>query len=144
MESHKIKQLLEKYFEGVTSIQEEKELKQYFSSSNIAPELKQYQDLFGYFHKQKNVQSQRPLQIKSSKKIKWLWAVASIVILLGLGTPFLKPKPMPNLGSFDSPELALEETHKALSLIAENLNQGKQKMQYIQEYENTKKYIFKN
>ncbi len=143
MESHKIKQLLDKYFEGTTSIQEEKELKQYFSSSNIAPELMQYQPAFGYFHHQKEIQTQKDIDLNSTSKNKWLWMAASIVILLGVGFTFLKSQPTPNLGSFDNPELALEETHKALTLIAENLKQGKQKMQYIQEYENTKQYIFK-
>lgn len=143
MESHKIKQLLEKYFEGATSIQEEKELKKYFSSGNIAPELMQYQRMFGYFHHQKDIQPQREVNLHPQTSRSWMWVAASAVILLGIGFSFLKQQPTTNLGSFDNPELALEETHKALSLIAENLNQGKQNMQYIQEYENTKKYIFK-
>lgn len=145
MESHNIKQLLEKYFEGETSIQEEKELKHYFSSDNVAPELLQYQSMFGYFSKEKKTQSQREIILTKKTNKKGFWMAASVVILLGIGVTFLNQPVQPeDLGTFDSPEIALEETQKALSLIAENLNRGKQKIQYIQEYENTKNFIFKN
>lgn len=145
MELHNIKQLLEKYFEGETSLQEEKELKNYFSSKNIAPELVQYQNMFGYFSKEKATESKREIVLeKKSNSRKWLGMVASIVILLGIGFTFLKPIQQDSLGTFDDPEIALIETQKALNLIAENLNKGKEKMYYLQEYENTKNRIFKN
>lgn len=146
MELHNIKQLLEKYFEGETSLQEEKELKNYFSSENIAPELVQYQNMFGYFSKEKATESKIEIVLeKKSNSRKWLGMVASIVILLGIGFTFLKqPVQQDDLGTFDDPEIALIETQKALNLIAENLNKGKEKMYYLQEYENTKNRIFKN
>ncbi len=36
MELNKIEEILEKYFQGETSIAEENQLKEYFSSSNVA------------------------------------------------------------------------------------------------------------
>jgi hypothetical protein len=44
-----IEQLLEKYFEGETSSQEEKFLREYFSSYNIDEKFIQYAPLFQYF-----------------------------------------------------------------------------------------------
>lgn len=45
-----IEELIEKFFEGLTSIQEEKELYKYFSEERELPEnLKQYKTLFQYF-----------------------------------------------------------------------------------------------
>ena len=41
MELYKIEELIEKYFQGETSIAEEKELTNYFSSSNVAQHLEQ-------------------------------------------------------------------------------------------------------
>ena len=38
----RIEKLVEKYFEGETSIAEEKELKTYFSSTDVAQHLEQY------------------------------------------------------------------------------------------------------
>jgi hypothetical protein len=49
MELTKIEILIEKYFQGETSIAEEKELRSYFSTSNVAPHLEQYKAMFGYF-----------------------------------------------------------------------------------------------
>ena len=145
MELHNIKQLLEKYFEGQTSIQEEKELKNYFASENISPELMQYQDLFAYFSEEQQTETQKEFVLKQKTQQKWLWMAASAIIVLTIGFTFLKqPIASDDLGTFDNPEIAFEETQKALQLLAENLNRGKQKIEYIQEYENTKNFIFKH
>ncbi len=48
MELNKIELLIEKYFQGETSIAEENELRTYFSSLNVAQHLEQYKPLFGY------------------------------------------------------------------------------------------------
>ena len=53
MELDRIENLLEKYFEGETSIAEEKELKVYFSSGDVAQHLEQYKAIFGYFSEAK-------------------------------------------------------------------------------------------
>ena len=42
METTKIKDLLQKYFEGQTTQQEEKLIESYFRSGNIDPELQEY------------------------------------------------------------------------------------------------------
>lgn len=143
MESHNIKELLEKYFDAETSLQEEKELKKYFSSENISPELMQYQHMFGYFSKEQKSETQKAFYIKKKSNRHWLSIAASVVVLLGIGFTFLKQPPAEtNLGTFDDPEVALAETQKAFSLIAENLNKGKEKIYYLQEFENTKNKIF--
>lgn len=49
MNNLKIDQLLDKYFAGETSLSEEQQLKNYFSGSDIAPDLKEYTPLFQYF-----------------------------------------------------------------------------------------------
>jgi hypothetical protein len=44
-----IKELLQKYFDGATSLYEESILQQYFAQAEIAEELKQYKPMFGCF-----------------------------------------------------------------------------------------------
>ena len=46
MELANIESLLDFYFEGETSLDQEKILRNYFSSANVAPHLMAYQGLF--------------------------------------------------------------------------------------------------
>ncbi|MDL2322430.1 hypothetical protein LJC52_00395 [Bacteroidales bacterium OttesenSCG-928-A17] len=49
MEDKKIKQLLDSYFEGTTSLPEEQYLQDYFRQDSIEPEFEQYRPMFQYF-----------------------------------------------------------------------------------------------
>lgn len=148
MELNKIEILLEKYFQGETSIAEENELKEYFSSSKISQDLEQCQSLFGYFSNEKQqISKQKPL-IKSRKSnLKWWSIAASVLVLLGIGTygyfVFDNSNQNQDLGTFDNPEVAFIETQKALSLLSTQINTGYNSMLYIKEYEYSKNLIFK-
>lgn len=146
MESHKIDHLLEKYFEGETSIAEENELRTYFSSPNVAPPHEQYKPLFGYFSFAKEQQFERtvPLHSKKRKIVAWLSVAASIVVLVGVGTfaYFNGSAQSQDLGTYDSPEEAFRETQKALAMLSDHVNTGVESVQYIQTYEATKDRVF--
>lgn len=142
MELQNIKALIEKYFDGTTSVQEEKQLKVYFSSDNVAPELEKYRNLFSYFSKEKQAKSTREIVIKPKTRFNF-WIAASVVVAIGIGITFFQPKGQDDLGTFNDPEIALLETQKALRLVAENINKGKEQIGYLKEYENTKNTIFK-
>jgi uncharacterized protein HemX len=147
MEFSKMEALLEKYFEGETSIAEENELKNYFSSSDVAPHLEQYKLLFGYFaeSKKENFEKDVPL-VPKRKKAAWLSIAASIAVLLGAGTYVYfntnKVKENNELGTYENPKEALEATQKALAMLSNNVNAGVEGMQYIQMYEVTKNKVF--
>lgn len=148
MELVRIEQLIDKYFEGQTSIAEEKELKAYFSSSDVAQHLEQYRDVFGYFTQAKEQQFTKsvPLQPRKQFNVVWLSIAASIVIVFGVVTFRLyetEVQPTGELGTYDNPELAMAETQKALDLVSEKLNVGIESVSYINEYESTKNKIFK-
>ena len=49
MNIEKIKQLIQKYEKGETSLDEERQLREYFQKDEIPKELKSYADSFGYF-----------------------------------------------------------------------------------------------
>lgn len=147
MELDKIKILLEKYFEGETSVIEENELRTYFSSPNVAPPLEQYKPIFGYFSiaKEQQFEQDIPLKTKKRKVVAWLSVAASIVVLIGVGTfAYFNYNQTQNedLGTYDSPEQAFRETQKALALLSDHVNTGVESVQYIKEYENTKDRIF--
>ena len=147
MELKLVEQLLEKYFQGETTIAEEKQLKAYFSSNNVAPHLVKYQSLFGYFEIQKETQfkQQLPLQPRKQNTVKWIGIAASFVVLFGLATFYFYPSEPKHedLGTYDNPEEAFIATQKALLMVSEQVNIGMESVAYLNEYEKTKKTIFK-
>jgi hypothetical protein len=152
MESDRIEIILEKYFQGESTIAEENELKNYFSSSNVAQHLEQYKPIFGYFSqvKEQRLTQEIPLQTKK-RNVAWLSIAASAVLLLGIGSYFYlnntnNTTPVvakSELGTYDSPEEALAATQKALAMVSHNVNTGIESVQYIKEYEQSKNLIFK-
>ncbi|WP_431242838.1 hypothetical protein ACQ9BO_24430 [Flavobacterium sp. P21] len=151
MELDRIENILEKYFQGETTIAEEKELKEYFSSPNVARHLEQYQPMFGYFSQVKQQKSTQKIPLQTKKRnVAWLSIAASAVVLLGIGTYFFVSEKtaapavaQSELGTYDNPEEALKATQKALALLSNNVNVGIESVQYINEYEQSKNKIFK-
>ena len=156
MELDRIEILVEKYFQGETSIAEENELTNYFSSSDVLPHLEQYQPLFGYFSqaREQKFTPEIPLLLipmlrngDKKRNVAWLSIAASVVVLLGIGTfTYFNDNNVAekqDLGSYDNPEVAFRETQKALALLSENVNVGIGSVQYINEYETAKDKVFK-
>ena len=149
MELDSIEILLEKYFEGETSSVEEKELKDYFASSNVAQHLEQYKPLFSYFSQVKQEQYKAVIPLKSTKRniASWISIAAAVVVLLGVGTftfmNYNDDTKSKEFGTYDDPEVAFRETQKALALISEHVNTGIESVGYINEYEQSKSKIFK-
>ena len=151
MEFNKIENILEKYFQGETTIAEENQLKEYFSSPDVAQHLEQYKPMFGYFSQVKEQKSTQTIPLKTKKRnVAWLSIAASAVVLLGIGTYFYTSEKnatpvtaQSELGTYDDPEEALAATQKALALLSNNVNVGIESVQYIKEYEQSKNKIFK-
>lgn len=151
MAYNKIEILVEKYFQGETSIAEEKELTNYFSSSDVAQHLEQYKPLFGYFSlakEQKNTQEipEFPKSRVKKSALAWFSVAASVVVLLGIGMYVYTNNDLVNenqkLGTYDDPQIAFRETQKALALLSGHVNTGIESVQLIQEYDNSKEKIF--
>lgn len=145
MELDRIENLLEKYFEGETSIAEEKELKVYFSSGDVAQHLEQYKAMFGYFSDAKEQNFGQKVPLKTTKgNVAWL-SIAASVVLLGMFTFYnYNMNQNQDLGTYDDPQKAFEETQRALNLLSKNVNVGVQSMEYVNEYQESKELIFKN
>ncbi|HET8808699.1 MAG TPA: hypothetical protein VFM65_00350 [Flavobacteriaceae bacterium] len=139
-----IEKLVEKYLEGTTSLEEEKTLKAYFSSENVAPHLKEYAVLFGFFQSEREqvYHPQKEPVFKKAKRYTWFAVAASIAIIAGV---FLfKPAPQPELGTIEDPEVALQKTKEVLHLIAQQLHTGKEGLVYLTEIDNTRDELIEN
>ena len=143
MELKIIEQLLEKYFDAETTIAEEKELKNYFSLPGVAPHLEQYRPMFGYFASEATQQFTKTVPLKTKRPYgKWMSVAASLVLMAGMFTYLNNQPAEQDLGTYDSPEQAFLETQKALNMVSKNVNVGVQSINYIGEYEKTRKTIF--
>ena len=150
MESTKIEELLEKYFEGNSNKAEEQVLKSYFLQENVAPHLQKYKSLFGFFDESKKIQSERKFTYnnvqKRQKNRRWFISIAaSFLVAIGTGVFMFSNIQFSNqddLGTYDDPEIALKETQKALTLLSKHINTGYESVQVIEEFENTKNKVF--
>lgn len=147
MELKLVEQLLEKYGQGATTLAEEKQLKIYFSSKEVAPHLAKYQTLFGYFETQKELQfkPKRSLQPRKQSTVKWMGIAAGFVVLFGTATFCFYPfTPKHNdLGTFDTPEEAFLATQNTLLMISKEVNNGFETVAYLDEYNKSTRIIFK-
>jgi hypothetical protein len=147
MELKTVEALLEKYFDAATSIAEEQQLKAYFSSQDVAPHLEQYKTMFGYFKAQADAgEFNKELSLATKVNYrKWISVAASVVLLGGMVTWFnFNEQPQQHeLGTYDTPEEAFIQTQKALNMLSKNVNVGVSSMNYIGEYEKTRKTVFK-
>lgn len=147
MDLQTVEILLEKYFEGTTSITEERHLKAYFSSQDVAPHLEHYRNLFGYFKVEKEIEFDKKLPLQPSKHptVKWIGIAASFVFLFGTAWFFLNENAQSSkdLGTFETPEEAFQATQEALLLLSGEVNQGIEGVAVLKQYEQTKRIIFK-
>ncbi|PKP44444.1 MAG: hypothetical protein CVT96_01470 [Bacteroidetes bacterium HGW-Bacteroidetes-13] len=132
-----IEKLLEKYFEAETSLQEEEQLKVYFSSGKVAPHLVQYASLFGYFEQSKREPSPEIVFKKPSKTGYIRWMSVAAVLVIGFSVYFNYQNQQEK-----QTELAYQQAKEALKMLSENFNNGAKEMAYLEVFEQTKSKIF--
>lgn len=147
MELQKIEQLLDKYFEGETSLKEEKMLRDYFNTQEVAPHLKAYQSMFVHFSVSKAEMSDKEVKVFSEKsaiqhhRSVWYAIAAGLAIVLGVTFFFQQQK----TSAFEEQEvlMAYEQTKNALQMVSEIFNESASQLTYINEFETSKSKIFK-
>ncbi len=144
MELDKLEKILEKYFEGETTISEEKELKVYFTRETVPSHLEKYKDMFQYFSEESNITATRELQLNTNRKtlFSWIGVAASVALIAGIFLTNM-PSKSEELGTYEDPEIALQETKKILNMVSLYMNKGKKELVYLKEFENTKNKFIK-
>lgn len=123
-----IENLLEKYDNAETTLQEEAQLRSYFNSDAVAPHLEHYRPLFVYFT---NTQEERftkeiPLKTKNKTNLyKWISIAAVAVLMLGIAVPKVIG---PSEEEKQEALLAYNQTMEALNLISIGFNEGKEQL----------------
>lgn len=150
MDLQKIEQLLKAYFEGKTSVADEKNLQQYFKSDEVAPHLEVYKDMFAFFATAKSEKIQITPEFATIKKQsllmqknKWYGVAALLVVALGI-TFFMQnnSNTLSQAEQFEA-EMAFEKTREALNFFSYYFNESAQKLAFINEFEKSTNKIFK-
>lgn len=147
MESARVRIVLDRYFEGETSLSEEQELHNYFTRSEVAPEFEEYMVLFSAFAKAKKETSARPLELpvmENTKRSPLWWTTgvaAAIVIAVGLYTYSEQQDQFSS--SYENEEMAILKTKQALSVMSQMLSQSTAQLEVVQEFDKASSTLFK-
>lgn len=144
MESVKVKQLLDAYFEGKTSLSEEKMLQDYFNNKTVADDLVQYKPIFVGLKAARAEKSSKVFVLPDTKSrtIKsWWYAVAAMVVIaFGVGSFYFS---QPNYSQEEKEALAaFEKSKEAMLLLSENFNKGTEQLSFVGQFGKTKDKIF--
>lgn len=153
MESNKVEQLLEAYFEGATTLEQEKQLRTYFTGPNVASHLESYTVMFTAFAKAKEETYDIPIQLPNQKKkinFRRLSGVAAIAIIaIGLAIQFSNNTITPGTSgdaivtSYESEEVAIQKTRQALGIMGKIFNESTAQLGAVNEYNTTTSSFFK-
>ena len=152
MESNKnnnIERLLDAYFEGETSLAQERELREYFSGDHVASHLKQYIPMFTAFARAGEERYTGEINLPKPINYRpYLNIAAGIVVLVGLFLFFnINNNNSINnddYGTYKDPKVAAQKTKQTLMMMGSFINQGAAQVEKLDEFEKTTdKYVKK-
>jgi hypothetical protein len=157
MNTTEIEKLIEKYFDGQTSLAEENRIKEFFSHEQIPPHLASYADLFRYFEETGKEEISNPdfdrellSKINGSriiflnperKRLYYITSMAAgILLLCGLiftfrADIFKNPGNQVLRDTYSDPAIAYTQAKKTLLLVSLNFNSGLEKVQDFQTFQ---------
>ena len=152
---NEIDQLLEKYFEGLTSLEEEQALRDFFANTDdLKPDWQQAKLMLDHFKGEREVTFESPIHpVQIQKRAYSLWKLsgiaAGLLMLLTAGWFYVQPVNQSvtyayiNGKAVTEKSVALEEMKKALALMSENLNQGTKGLEKLSKLEETRQSVAK-
>jgi len=152
MDSKQLEQLLEKYWSCETSLEEEKQLRNYFRGE-VPENLKDTAELFRYFEIQqsksvggsdfdaaiiKKIKQSKPAGKSASMIFNYSRIAAGLIVVI-TATYFVRQEvrkayPPEVVDTYSDPKLALEETKKALMMISKGFNKAQREAGKIKAF----------
>ena len=95
-----IKTILERYFDGTSTIEEERQLKSYFTSGKVDPEFESFRSMFVFFVEERKETINEEFSISQKVKVipikkrsaRWKLGIAAAILLL-FASWFMMDKP---------------------------------------------------
>lgn len=162
MDSRRIDELLARYWECETTLEEERELHEYFVSEHVSFEHQQAAALFRYFResKKKSVDDVAfdkevvsRLAVKKPGKVIHLvrnsMRIAAGIVVLFVAVYFIRTEVRKTtdqeiVDTYDDPQLAFEETKKALRMIAKGFGKAEEEAKKINLFNEAREEIQKS
>lgn len=160
MDSNNLNELLNRYWSGETTLEEEQRLREYFSENEVTDEWRETAALFRYFEENKkkslsDISFDRRVQDKihakpaKGKVVRMLYnasRIAAGVAVVMVATWFIrtevrKTTPPEVVDTYDDPKLAFEETKKALMMISKSFGSAKDKAKKINMFNEAQEEI---
>lgn len=151
MDTRQIQILLEKYFEGLTSLSEEALLYNYFSGDVIAEELLPYREQFRLLQAGReplpvdmafderlagllvdDATLELPVPVRRIRLFPRLAAAAAIALLIGSSVLMVvQQRSGRNKDTFSDPQLAYLEAQKTLLYVSKTMNKGMEPLKNV-------------
>ena len=159
MDSEELDELLDRYWNCRTTLEEEEQLKAYFQQSQIPKSLKETAALFHYFDLQKkkdltDVSFNRSVirKIRAPKKGKMatllfntMRIAAGILVLIVaiwlVRIELRKSNPAEVIDTYNDPRMAFEETKKALMMISKSFSTAEEQAKKINIFNEAQKEL---
>ena len=152
MDSKHFEILLEKYWKCETSLEEEKELRQFFKNEAIPESMNDAKDLFRYFEAQqqeaigdsfdeevkRKITSHRPKASVVRTMYNYSRIAAGLIVVVA-ATYFVRQEirksyPPEIVDTYSDPKLAFEETKKALKMISKGFGKAQHETNKIKMF----------
>jgi len=158
MEFKDFELLLDKYFEGNSTLEEEKQIREFFRTNSDLPEkLVETKAMFEFFQNESEKQTELPLiqianwkSVKSANKRKIYYLIsgiaASLLLLISILTytdnseeqkvyAYINGKPIMN------EQVAKMEAKRALLLVSSNFNQGAENLNHLSTFSKAEELV---
>jgi|GEM_PF-183318 len=163
MNTREIKTLVDKYFEGETTLQEEEQLKYFFNSDEVPEELQELVPVFTFFKEEKRIVPSgklngQILQIPVTARILpfmqrrsfWLTVagiaasillIVTIVIESGKNRPSYQDHFTQSGFTREEAQIAYKQTQQALAYVSEKFNRGTEPLSQVAKIEYSSKFV---
>ncbi len=141
--------MLEKYWNCETSLEEEKELKEFFQQPDVPTHMQETAALFRFFEKERSRTVQENFERDVTKRLQkrpagrmitmnfqGIARIAAGIVVVVVATYFIRqeirkqyPKEMQD--TYTDPQMAFEETKKALMLISNSFGKAKKEAEKV-------------
>jgi hypothetical protein len=152
MNLKEIEELLDKFYEGNTTLSEEQKLQEFFSGNEIPPKLSEHADLFRFYSQSRKVRVndiefeesfltaiQEPSIIPILSRKRQFYYIsgiaATLILLAGLIFTFKHDVLKQSVTRPVNAELAYKQATNALAMLSMNLNTGLEQVQKLQNFQ---------